>query len=221
MDNVLIEPTLDGSNTLYVPSLDEYYHSVNGAKQESLHVYINAGLAECKNDSVKVLEIGFGTGLNTYLSLLYAGHSNKNIDYTALELYPLNSEVISKLNYTEKDTFSDQALFEKLHNVLWNKKEGITDFFSLTKLQCDLTKLDFNFDHKFDIIYFDAFAPEKQPEMWTPKIFDFLYSYTSQDGILTTYCAKGLVRRMLQSSGYKVERLAGPPGKREMLRAQK
>jgi len=221
MYNIRIESTLDGSNTLYVPSLDEHYHSVNGAKQESMHVYINAGLAECKNDSIKVLEIGFGTGLNTYLTLLYAQQFNKRIDYTAIELFPVEYELIAKLNYTQKDKLPERILFEKLHTTSWNQKEEITISFSLLKLKYDLTNINFTFNHKFDVIYFDAFAPDKQPEMWTQDTFDFLYSHTSPDGILTTYCAKGMVRRMLQSSGYIVERLPGPPGKREILRAKK
>lgn len=219
MRNIRIESTLDGSNTLYVPSIDEHYHSTNGAVQESTHVYINAGLAECQKDTVNILEIGFGTGLNAYLTLLYAQRHHKNIFYTAIELYPLDNDTISRLDYTSEKQLSEKVLFEKLHTSLWNTEEEITPFFSLSKFNYDFTLLNFSFDKTFDLIYFDAFAPDKQSEMWTQDIFDFLYENTALHGILTTYCAKGSVRRMLQKSGYEVERLPGPPGKREILRA--
>lgn len=221
MKDIRIEPTLDGSNTLYIPSLDEHYHSVNGAVQESTHVYINAGLAQCEKDNINILEIGFGTGLNAFLTLLYTQQYCKKINYTTIELYPLDNDTISRLNYTSENESSEKLLFEKLHTSTWNIEEEITPFFSLSKFKYDLTYPDFSFEKMFDVIYFDAFAPDKQPEMWTQDTFNFLYSYTAQGGILTTYCAKGSVRRILQSSAYRVERLPGPPGKREILRAKK
>lgn len=218
MDEVQLKITQDGSPTLYLPSIDEHYHSINGAIQESLHVYINNGLKECEKEAVNILEIGFGTGLNAYLTLLYSEKYKKTIDYTAIELFPLNDNVVDKLNYSYGKS-SSQDSFRRLHTSSWNTKEPISSFFSLSKFKYDLTALDFSFDKTFDIIYFDAFAPDKQPEMWSQDIFDFMYKHTFENGILTTYCAKGHVRRMMQSSGYKVERLPGPPGKREMLRA--
>lgn len=219
-DKVRIETTLDGSVTLYLPDIDEHYHSVNGAMQESMHVYINAGLKECKKKCINILEVGFGTGLNAYLSLLYSKENGKKIDYTAIELFPLAEEIIHKLNYASPETFSGE-LFERLHTSCWNVKEQITHWFDLSKFGYDFTDLNFSFDNTFDVIYFDAFAPDKQPAMWTQDIFDFLHGITAENGILTTYCAKGSVRRMLMSSGYSVQRLPGPPGKREILQAQR
>lgn len=220
---VRIESTADGSHTLFVPSLNEHYHSINGARQESIHIYINAGLLHSPKDNIKVLEIGFGTGLNAYLSLLVSESSAKTIDYTSLELYPLPMEIVKQLNYVEGYQTEDKEYFDQLHACDWNKKNEITPSFYLTKIQTDFSKfhLPVGFDTTYDVIYFDAFAPEKQPEMWSQGIFDFLYTLTNINGILTTYCAKGAIRRMLLKSGYKVERLPGPPGKREILRATK
>lgn len=220
---VRIESTGDGSHTLFVPSLNEHYHSVNGAKQESNHIYINAGLLHSSRDNIKVLEIGFGTGLNAYLSLLISENTTKTIDYTSFELYPLSMEIVRQLNYVEGYKTEDKEYFNQLHKCDWNQRIEITPSFSLTKIQTDFSKLHLPVDLNttFDVIYFDAFAPEKQPDMWSQEIFDLLYSLTNQGGILTTYCAKGIVRRMLLQAGYNVERLPGPPGKREILRATK
>lgn len=219
---IKIEQTADGSHTLFVPFLDEHYHSVNGAIQESKHVFIDAGFSQIKKDRINILEIGFGTGLNALLTSLEAGLSAAHINYVALELYPLPEDVISKLNYSNIMTsLEETCLFEDLHKAEWERQIEITPYFSLTKHQSDFSKLDISFNEKFDLIYFDAFAPDKQPEMWTQNIFDFLYTYINKEGILTTYCAKGVVRRMMQQSGFKVERIPGPPGKREMLRAIK
>lgn len=220
---VQIESTADGSHTLFVPSLNEHYHSVNGAKQESEHIYINAGLLHSTKEKLNLLEIGFGTGLNAYLTLLITGQITKYIDYTSLELYPLSIDIVKDLNYVENSDSKYKSLYLKLHESEWNCKIEITPSFYLTKIQTDFSQLDLpdNSDILFDVIYFDAFAPEKQPEMWSQEIFNYLYSKTNRGGILTTYCAKGVVRRMLQQAGYCVERLAGPPGKREILRAMR
>jgi len=218
-EDIQFELTSDGSHTLYIPSLDEHYHSVNGAIQESLHVFVKTGLQHCDKDSVNLLEIGFGTGLNAFLTYLNA--QDKHIDYTGIELYPLGTEIINKLNYTEKENTAQQKIYKDLHSAEWNKEVKISPGFSLTKREADFSLLDINFGKTFDLIYFDAFAPDKQPEMWTQDIFDFLYEITNPGGILTTYCAKGIVRRIMQHSGYTVERLPGPPGKREILRAVK
>jgi tRNA U34 5-methylaminomethyl-2-thiouridine-forming methyltransferase MnmC len=217
-----IEQTADGSHTLYVPELDEHYHSVNGAVQESLHVFIDAGLKQLSSSKINILEIGFGTGLNAFLTFLYASKTQANIVYTALELYPLPPDIICRLNYTTGHPSEEAAVFAKLHEADWNKPVLISPAFTLEKRLSDLTCLDgMGTDELFDLIYFDAFAPDKQPEMWTQAIFSYLYKHTATDGVLTTYCAKGCVRRMLQLAGYTVERLPGPPGKREMLRAKK
>lgn len=217
-----IEITADGSHTLFVPEMDEHYHSINGAVQESTHIFINAGLHHCVKDEIRIFEVGFGTGLNAFLTLLDSRISEKTIHYTTIEAYPLPQSIVRDLNYTQKHTEQEQICFYKLHDAQWNKDIQITDHFYLTKLRADFISFDISsLTDSVDIIYFDAFAPEKQADMWSQVIFDDLYKVTSPNGILVTYCAKGIVRRMMQQAGYKVERLPGPPGKREMLRAIK
>lgn len=219
-----IEITADGSHTLFVPSMDEHYHSVNGAQTEAEHIYINYGLRKSEASPLHVLEIGFGTGLNAFLTILEAQKIDKKVRYTSLELYPLSVETVRQLNYASTICPEKSELYYDLHRASWNEWIEINDEFSLLKLHTDYT-LPANFSlwqkDKYDVIYFDAFAPEKQPEMWSQELFDALYQSTNDNGILMTYCAKGVVRRMLQSSGYLVERLPGPPGKREVLRATK
>lgn len=222
--NIHIEKTADGSDTLYIPELDEHYHSVNGAVQESMHVFIDAGLRKvAKNRSeVSIFEVGFGTGLNAILTLIEAEKMDIRISYTTIELYPLPLQTIEQLNYHKLFPTPFDNTFSQLHAVNWNEHIQINPFFSFEKIESDFSNLDFRcHNNKFDLIYFDAFAPDKQAGMWNQEIFDYLFEHTKPEGALTTYCAKGAVRRMMQQSGYKVERLVGPPGKREMLRASK
>lgn len=229
-----IEVTADGSHTLFVPSMDEHYHSVNGAKTEAEHIYINYGLKKSDASPLHVLEIGFGTGLNAFLTLIEAERTQKKVLYTSLELYPLSPEVIRQLNYPDVIYPEYSDLYYDLHRAAWNEPIEITPNFTLFKLNVDFTRITqaeepgqwkpgafANHPIRYDVIYFDAFAPEKQPEMWNQELFNALYSSMNSKGILMTYCAKGIVRRMLQSSGFTVERLPGPPGKREVLRATK
>ena len=209
-----LQLTADGSHTLFIPEMDEHYHSVNGAVQESCHVFIEAGLHHLERGEITILEIGFGTGLNALLTLETAESTQRKVHYTGIELYPLPWEMIEPLGY------SDNPLFKTLHIIPWEEDTIITPCFTLRKVQADFTTL--TTDRSFDIIYFDAFAPEKQPEMWSQELFDRLHVIMGEKGILTTYCAKGVVRRMLQTAGFTVERLPGPPGgKREILRARK
>ncbi|MDR1089435.1 MAG: tRNA (5-methylaminomethyl-2-thiouridine)(34)-methyltransferase MnmD [Prevotella sp.] len=217
---LVIEITADGSHTLFLPELEEHYHSVNGAVQESKHVFIEAGLRQVKQDVVHIFEVGFGTGLNAFLSLVESD-APREIHYTTIEAYPLPLSIIRQLNYAEKYSREQQELFYKLHEAEWGTEQQITPYFYLTKIQADLNQLDFSSLESADIIYFDAFAPDKQAEMWSQHIFDHMYNISNEQGLLVTYCAKGVVRRMMQQSGYKTERLPGPPGKREMLRATK
>lgn len=218
----VIEKTADGSHTLFVPELDEHYHSVNGAIQESMHVFIDAGLRHSPKEEVYVFEVGFGTGLNAFLTLLDAQEKNRIIHYTSVEAYPLGSSIVEKLNYPEKFPKALHSYFSQLHNAEWNKEVQITDNFYLKKLHADFSQFDFSQIHYLqDIIYFDAFAPDKQSDLWSQDIFNHLYSISAEHGVLVTYCAKGDVRRMMQQAGYTTERLPGPPGKREMLRATK
>ena len=216
-----LEATGDGSHTLFVPELDEHYHSVNGAIRESMHVFIQAGLQQLsQKKSVRLLEIGFGTGLNALLTLLDAQERGVSIHYTAIDLYPLPLSVTALLNYPQRLNMPGTAhFFEQLHAAPWEREIAITPFFTLLKRETDFTSCTFSCP--YDLIYFDAFAPEKQGEMWRQELFDRLFSSTNDGGILTTYCAKGEVRRMLQRSGYTVTRQPGPPGKRQMIRAIK
>lgn len=215
--------TEDGSHSLYVPHLDEHYHSTHGAVQESRHVYINTGLIACKLDQINILEIGFGTGLNAFLSLLESEKTDKQIHYTTLERYPINIERVKLLNYTQKVCDNKKApLFMALHKASWGRTIKITPSFKIHKIETDFSNPNnLTLNSRFDVIYFDAFAPEKQPEMWTQQLFDKLSSLCNQNAIITTYCAKGEVRRRLQSAGFIMERLPGPPGKREILRGRK
>lgn len=211
----IIEYTADGSRTLYVPELDEHYHSIKGAMSESQHIFIQLGFQHCTAPSTEVLEVGFGTGLNAYLTLQAAAREQRFVRYTTLERYPLDSTFVEQLEY------ADDPLFRDLHTAEWEKEIALTPYFHVEKQQCDFTSHTLH-TNKYDIVYFDAFAPEKQPEMWSLQGFQKLYTALRSGGILTTYCAKGVVRRMLQDVGFTVERLPGPPqGKREVLRATK
>jgi len=208
--------TEDGSNSLYVPEIDECYHSSHGAIQESRHIFIEAGLKQCRKSEINVLEVGFGTGLNAFLTMIEAERSGKRIQYVSLEKYPVETEKALRLNYPEELSPEKRSFFELMHISAWNKKIQITPFFSLEKIKTDFTQ--YTPEHKFDVIFFDAFSPEKQPEMWTQERFELIYKHCNHGAMLTTYCAKGVVRRSMQVAGFIVERLAGPPGKREILR---
>lgn len=219
----IIELTNDGSATLFVPELNEHYHSVKGAQTESQYIFIEQGLNAFNPSSTQVLEIGFGTGLNALLTLQAAEKQQRTVHYTSLECYPLTWEEVNCLHY------SNHPVFRQLHAALWGTTNTITSHFHLRKIETDACKLLQSTQHAkqflnndFTHIYFDAFAPEKQPEMWSEDIFYTLYNLLIPDGVLTTYCAKGCIRRLLQTIGFKVERLPGPPkGKREILRARK
>ena len=225
----IIERTDDGSATLFVPELNEHYHSTKGARTESQHIFIDMGLKASSATTPRILEIGFGTGLNAWLTLEEAERSRRNILYTGLELYPLEWQTIEQLGYISNDeqlttTARQQPaieLFKQLHTSPWEKDVQLTPHFTLRKIETDVNKWRVE-NSPFNLVYFDAFAPEKQPEMWSQELFNRLYVLLDRDGILTTYCAKGVVRRMLQTAGFTVERLPGPPGgKREILRARK
>ena len=213
--------TKDGSHTLYVPDLHEYYHSVYGAIQESQHVYIKAGLEAVKQEQINILEVGFGTGLNALLTFFHARLAGTVIHYHAYEPFPLPAEIWQKLNYdTLTKGLQDTTLFHRIHQSPCKTTVSLSSGFNFIKLyeKIEHAELPGNF---FDLIYFDAFAPAVQPELWTIHVFKKLFEATAVNGILVTYSAMGEVRRNLKKAGYAVERLAGPPGKREMLRAQK
>lgn len=212
--------TSDGSTTIHIPEWNEQYHSIHGAIQEANHVYIQHGLNYKTTNKIAVLEIGFGTGLNSFMTFLEAQEKKLFIEYVGVEAYPILQEELLKLNYvTELDATPFAKIFESFHSCSWEEKHRITPKFSLLKRKQFFHEIDD--ENKFDVIYFDAFGARVQPELWTEIIFKKMFLALKLEGVLVTYAAKGSVRRAMQSVGFTVERLPGPPGKREMLRALK
>lgn len=209
----------DGSHTILVPALEEHYHSHKGAIQESKHVFIKTGLESFPDDaSLNIFEMGFGTGLNVLMTALNA--KSRRFYYHSIEAFPLEESMISQLNYADQIGTKDAVLlFDGIHEASWDTEVQLTDNFVLHKQHIGLQELDSR--GGFDLVYYDAFAPHAQPELWTIDVWTKLYSMMNLNGILVTYCAKGQVRRDMQAAGFKVERLPGPPGKREMLRAKR
>lgn len=215
--NIEVERTADGSLTLFIQELDEHYHSIKGAITESCHIYRDCAFLHYNHSTqVRLLEVGFGTGLNATVTAM-AANENHQVHYIALEKYPVSQHLLDALDYTQ---YVDSELFNAIHAAEWDKVTAITPHFTIEKRQCDYLTSQLPTD--IDIVYFDAFAPEKQPEMWTLEAFSRLYNILNNNAILTTYCAKGNIRRMLTDIGFTIERIAGPPnGKREILRARK
>ena len=213
--------TEDGSHTFYLPDMDENYHSTHGAIQESKHIFIEAGLKRINKSDITIFEVGFGTGLNALLTLLEAEKLKININYFGIEKYPLSDAEYSNLNYAGLLGANCQKAFLELHSSAWETNQIIAPNFQLTKLQEDITTFTFEQMPFFDLVYFDAFAPNKQEGVWEKKIFRKIYERCNDEAILVTYCAKGSVRRDLQDVGFTVERIPGPPGKKEMLRGIK
>ncbi|MDO6598379.1 tRNA (5-methylaminomethyl-2-thiouridine)(34)-methyltransferase MnmD [Oceanihabitans sp. 2_MG-2023] len=216
--------TEDGSTSIHIPEWNEQYHSKHGAIQEAQHVYIKNGLhhfvAKNNSENIALLEIGFGTGLNAFMTLLEAEKWNLNIAYIGVEAFPVTTEEFIQLNYAEELKASNKEhLFKKLHEIIWEVQEQITTNFKLTKAKKDFSEINEN--EVFNLIYFDAFGAEVQPELWTEEIFKSMFDALKSNGVLVTYAAKGSVKRALRSVGFTLERLAGPPGKRHMLRATK
>ncbi len=218
--------TADGSKTIQIEEWNEQYHSVHGAIQEAYHVFIKHGLYYLKelHPSLKVpiavLEIGFGTGLNAFITLIEAEKLNININYVGVEAYPVTMDEVQQLHYPAALKAENNAgLFDCLHTTVWNKTIKISKGFELTKQQKSFFEIEDS--NSFDMIYFDAFGARVQPELWTEVLFKKMYDALKPQGILVTYSAKGSVRRAMQDVGFMVEKLPGPPGKREMLRASK
>lgn len=211
--------TSDGSHTIYIPGLNEHYHSIHGAIQESEHIFINAGLRTCSGRNLHILEIGFGTGLNAFLTALEATREGMQLTYNTIEKYPVEDYLVNSLNYVSLLGNESKTLFMDLHSSPWNTSVRINNNFILEKTEGDLTSIALH--GSYDLIYFDAFGPDKQPEMWTPEIFSKISDVTRQSGVLVTYSAKGEVKRNLRASGFDVRLLPGPPGKRQIIRAVK
>ncbi|MFA9220760.1 MAG: tRNA (5-methylaminomethyl-2-thiouridine)(34)-methyltransferase MnmD [Sediminibacterium sp.] len=206
-----LKQTADGSFTLFIPEVEETYHSTHGAVQESMHVFIENGLKACDKEVIRILEVGLGTGLNAALTLQ---HTTKKIDYCALEPYPLSKEILNELSTSGSDQFE-----MKFHLSVPNEWISIHEQFSFARMEVGLE--EFSSEEKFDVIYYDAFGPRVEPGLWTLERMQQCFNLLNEGGIFVTYCAKGEVRRNLQAAGFVVERLAGPPGKREMLRGLK
>ena len=212
--------TSDGSTTIQLPDWNEQYHSKHGAIQEAYHVFLDSGFFKIDLQEIAVLEIGFGTGLNAFITFLEARKLQKKINYVGVEAYPISVEEFQKLNYvTELKAVECQTVFDEMHGVSWEEEHSISKDFQLLKRKQFFQ--DIHDAAAFDLIYFDAFGAQNQPELWTEEIFAKMYKAIKDNGILVTYSAKGSVRRAMQSVGFTVERLPGPPGKREMLRATK
>ena len=213
--------TSDGSHSLYIKEMDEQYHSKHGAIAEAKKIFIEYGLEYLakRKKELKVFEVGFGTGLNALLTLINANSLRLKIYYDTIEKYPLKPEEINSLNFM-KELHLNEDLLSKLHSAPWEEWVNIQEGFKLFKRQIDL--LDLNIEDNYDLIYFDAFAPEKQAKMWSEEVFIKLYNSLNKHGVLVTYCVKGEIRRRLIEIGFKIEKLKGPiGGKREVLRAIK
>jgi tRNA U34 5-methylaminomethyl-2-thiouridine-forming methyltransferase MnmC len=221
-DELQIITTGDGSHSLLNTALNETYHSVHGARRESVHVFIKHGLEYFlqKNlpDVVKIFEVGFGTGLNALLTASFAENQKRNIFYTSIEAFPLDEKISNQLNYPDSD--QEKLLFQELHSGPWESDVHINTFFTLRKIKTTLQQIQLE-ENYFDVIFFDAFAPNKQPELWEIPILEKVCNALKTNGVFTTYCAKGQLKRDLKSLGLLVETLPGPPGKKEMVRALK
>ena len=213
--------TKDGSQTIYIRSLDETYHSINGAVSESMHVYINSGFNYLYNqglNNIRLLEIGFGTGLNAFLTLMESIKNKINVEYTTLEPYPLDQTIIDKLNYGKDIGHEEEDKFTLLHEATWERRTEITENFTLLKLKSKLEAFDPG-SVKYNLVYFDAFAPGKQPRIWSLENITKLSSAMEEEGVFVTYSAMGKLKRDLRLVGFEVESLPGSIGKREMVRA--
>ncbi|WP_282113448.1 tRNA (5-methylaminomethyl-2-thiouridine)(34)-methyltransferase MnmD [Maribacter stanieri] len=212
--------TGDGSKTIQIMDWQEQYHSKHGAIQEAYHVFIKSGLDLFENQEINILEIGFGTGLNAFITLIEFDKRNLKVNYTGVEAYPVSIEELNQLNYLEElKSLSRKSDFDLMHTSPWGDKVEIVENFNLKKEQILFKEI--SAIAEYDLIYFDAFGARVQPELWTVEIFQIMFNAMKSNGYLVTYAAKGSVRRAMQEVGFLVERLPGPPGKREMLRAKK
>ena len=212
--------TSDGSTTIHIPEWKESYHSKHGAIQEANHVFIKNGLSLFEGKDIAIMEIGFGTGLNAFITFLESSKLKQNIDYVGVEAYPVSNEELAAMNYVaELGVTSQQSIFDLMHQSNWEEKCIIDGHFDLTKRKQFFD--DIVDENYFDLIYFDAFGYHVQPDLWSTEIFRKMYNALKDNGVLVTYAARGVVKRSMIEVGFTVEKLAGPPGKREMFRAIK
>ncbi|MFV0346820.1 MAG: tRNA (5-methylaminomethyl-2-thiouridine)(34)-methyltransferase MnmD [Bacteroidales bacterium] len=214
--------TADSSLTLYNKVLDEHYHSVHGARNESLHVFIKNGLEESSASPINIYEVGFGTGLNAMLAMEWAEKNKQKINYITVEKYPIPKDLIKELS---KQGNIDRGLYNRIHDKKCiDRVVSINEYADFQLIHADCKTLDLSPLPYFDLIFFDAFAPDKEVDdkgLWGMEHFQKIYNHTKVNGIFVTYCAKGAVRRSLAQVGFRMERLPGPVGKREMLRGRK
>ncbi|MBS1533942.1 MAG: tRNA (5-methylaminomethyl-2-thiouridine)(34)-methyltransferase MnmD [Bacteroidetes bacterium] len=210
--------TADGSTTIRLPDWDEHYHSKHGAIQEAQHVFIKNGLALFADQSVDILEIGFGTGLNALITYKVAPNYSLTVNYVGIEAYPIHESEVLAMNYASELKIDD-AVFAQMHQCSWNESHSITDDFNLTKRQQFFSEI--SDEAVFDLIYFDAFGYRVQPELWSEEIFKIMFRALKPGGILVTYAARSIIKKNMIASGFTVSKLPGPPGKREMFRAIK
>ena len=211
--------TEDGSSSIYVKDLNESYHSRFGALNESLHIFIESGLNQLKKDSISILEVGFGTGLNALLTLDEAIKTKQIVKYYCLEKHPLSKEEWASLNYTDITQIENAHLFNQLHELEWDSWHELSDYYNFYKSKQDLLKFETNL--KFDLIYFDAFSPDVQAKLWTEEVFQKMYNCMNPGGLFLSYSVKGMVKRALKSVGFNIELIPGPIGKRVIMRAHK
>jgi tRNA U34 5-methylaminomethyl-2-thiouridine-forming methyltransferase MnmC len=217
--NNQLKVTEDGSHTVFSPDFGEDYHSLHGAVTESRHVFILNGLSVLGLQSLRILEVGFGTGLNALLTLREVAETQLKIYYHAVEAFPLVESIYGQLNYSALLPGEQPNIFEELHTCNWNEDRRLTRNFTLHKTKGLIQ--DISLDGPYNLVYYDAFSPDRQPGLWTTGLFLRIFNSLASGAILVTYCAKGQVRRNLQAAGFRTERLPGAPGKREMLRAIK
>jgi len=214
--------TKDGSHSIELVGQNEQYHSIHGAIQESQHVFIKYGLEQIteSREAISILEVGMGTGLNLLLSYIFSLENNKRINYFGLEPYPVSKEIIQELNYPHQLKLPDlKEIFDFIHSSNWNKKLSLSNSFSFQKKQESIINIDL--DKTFDLVYFDAFNPDLEPNLWTEEVFNKIYHSMNSNSLLTTYSTKGIVKRALKSCGFELKKKPGPTGKREILNAWK
>ena len=215
-----IQITGDGSTSIFIPELNEGYHSRHGAIQEAYHVFIKNGLELFSKQELSILEIGFGTGLNAFITYLETKKSKQTIDYVGIEAYPVENEHVLQMNYVQQlDALDEQKVFNHIHTSNWETKTELSKHFFLTKRKQFFQ--DIQDSDTYDLIYFDAFGYTVQPELWSEAIFKIMYQSLKKNGVLVTYACRSSIKNAMLAVGFTIEKLPGAPGKREMLRATK